>query len=164
MATVTFKGKSVNTVGSLPAVGSTAPDARLTAATLEDKALGQYTGNLVLNIFLSIDTPVCATSVRSFIQKAAARPNTTVLNISADLPFALSRFCGAAGIANAVTLSTFRSSFADDFGVRITEGPLSDLCARAVVVLDPARRVLYTQQVPELTSEPDYDAALAVLG
>lgn len=164
MTTVTFSGNPVQLKGALPAVGAAAPAFTLTAADLADKTLADFAGKRkVLNIFPSIDTGVCQQSVRTFNQRAAALNNTVVLCISADLPFAQARFCGAEGLDNVVTLSSFRSSFAQDYGVALADGALRGLTARAVVVLDEHDKVLYVGLVPEITQEPDYDAALAVL-
>ncbi len=165
MATVTLKGKPFRTIGELPAVGSTAPVFTLTNASLEDVGLDAFAGKKkVLNIVPSLDTPVCATSTRAFNQKAAGRKDTVVLVISADLPFAQKRFCTTEGIDGVVTLSLIRGkNFAKDYGVLITEGPLAGLCSRAVVVLDARNKVVYTEQVPEIAQEPDYDKALAAL-
>jgi len=165
MATVTLKGKPFQTIGELPAVGSKAPAFTLTNAALEDVGLDAFAGKKkVLNIVPSLDTPVCATSTRAFNQKAAGRKDTVVLVISADLPFAQKRFCAAEGIDGVVTLSLIRGkNFAKDYGVLITEGPLAGLCSRAVVVLDASNKVVYTEQVPEIAQEPDYDKALAAL-
>ena len=163
MAKITFKGSPIHTAGQLPAVGATAPDATLTGMDLADKKLSSIPGKRVLNIFPSIDTGVCATSVRTFNQRAAGKPGVTVLNISLDLPFALKRFCGAEGIEKTLSFSGFRGDFGQQFGVTMTEGPLSGLYSRAIVVLDEGGKVLHAQQVPEIAQEPDYDAALAKL-
>jgi thiol peroxidase len=164
MAEITFRGNPIHTVGDLPAVGSPAPEFTVTGADLGDVSLGDFAGqNLVISIFPSIDTQVCATSVRTFNERAAALEGTTVLNVSADLPFALGRFCGAEGIADVKTASTFRSDFGATYGVKIAEGPLAELMSRAVVVVDGDGVVTYTEQVPEIGQEPDYDAALAAL-
>ena len=163
MAEITLKGNPIQTSGSLPAKGSTAPAFRLTTTSLADVGLEDYEGKKVLNIFPSIDTPVCATSVRRFNEQAAGRDGVTVLNISPDLPFAHGRFCTAEGITDVVNLSTFRSSFADDYDLKIVDGPLAGLCSRAVLVLDEANQVVYSEQVPEIAQEPDYEAALAAL-
>jgi len=163
MAQITLKGNPIHTNGELPAEGTAAPALRLITTDLAEVTLDDYRGKKVLNIFPSLDTPVCAASVRQFNQKAAGREGVTVLNISADLPFAHSRFCVTEGIEGAVNLSTFRSAFAGDYGLEIVDGPLAGLCSRAVVVLDEDNRVLYRQQVPEIAQEPDYDAALAAL-
>lgn len=166
MARITLKGNPINTNGELPKLGSTAPDFKLTAADLSNKSLKDFAGKRkILNIFPSIDTPTCALSVRQFNQRAASLRNTAVLCISADLPFAQKRFCGAEGIANVVTLSMMHDRhFGLDYGVLIQDGPLASLLARAVVVLDEHDRVLHTELVPEIANEPDYEAALKALG
>jgi len=163
MATVTLKGTPFKTAGELPAVGSKAPAFTLTKDDLSDLNLSDLSGRIVLNIFPSIDTPTCATSVRQFNSKAASLDNTTVVCVSKDLPFAMARFCGAEGIENVVVASGFRSSFADDYGLTIKEGPLAELCSRAVVVVGDDGNVLYTEQVAEIADEPDYEKALAAL-
>lgn len=165
MATVTLKGNPIETCGSLPANGSAAPAFTLVKTDLAETGLGQYAGKkLVLNIFPSIDTPTCATSVRKFNQQAADLPNTQVLCVSADLPFALSRFCGAEGIANVATASTFRNpEFGQAYGLTLTTGPLKGLLARAVVVIDEQGKVKHTELVSEIANEPNYEAALAAL-
>ena len=165
MATITLKGNPIETIGELPAVGSKVPDFKLTATDLEDRALSDYTGkNLILSIFPSLDTPVCAASVRKFNSEAASLDNTAVLCISADLPFAHKRFCESDGLDRVYPLSTFRAAqFGKDFGVEITTGPLTGLLSRAVIVVDPEGIVKYVEQVPEIAQDPDYDAALAAL-
>ncbi len=165
MAKITLKGNPINTIGELPKVGSQAPDFKLTATDLSDKTLADFKGNkLVLNIFPSLDTPTCAASVRRFNQLATDMDNTKVLAISADLPFAHSRFCTSEGIENVVNLSTYkRAGFGKDYGVKIIDGPLADLCSRAVVVIDENGKVIYTQQVPEIVDEPNYDEVLEAL-
>jgi thiol peroxidase len=164
MAEITFRGNPIHTVGDLPAVGSPAPAFTLTGLDLSDVTVGDFAGkSLVLNIFPSIDTAVCASSVRTFNEHAAALENTAVLNVSADLPFAMGRFCGAEGIENVQSASVFRSDFGDTYGVKITEGPLAGLMSRAVVVVNGEGVVTYTEQVPEIGQEPDYDSALAAL-
>lgn len=164
MATTAFKGSPVQTIGDLPSKGSSAPDFTLVGNDLGDITGQGFTGRrVVLNIFPSIDTGVCATSVRRFNEIAASLPDTTVVCASADLPFALGRFCGAEGIKNVTVGSAFRSSFGQDYGVTMTDGPLAGLCARSVVVVDEFGKVLYTELVPEITQEPDYDAAVAAL-
>ncbi len=163
MTQITFKGNPLNTVGTLPNKGNVAPKFSLVGLDLRDMELKDFSGKKVLNIFPSIDTPVCATSVRKFNEHAASKPGVVVLNISADLPFAQQRFCGAEGIDKVVMLSSFRSNFATDYGLQIADGPLAGLCSRAVIVLDEQNRVVYTQQVKEIAEEPDYEAALAVL-
>lgn len=165
MGQITFKGDAVATSGDLPATGSAAPAFTLTAGDLSDATLDTYAGKKkVLNVFPSIDTPVCQLSVKAFNEKAAGRDETVVLNISADLPFAQGRFCGAEGLDDAVSLSTFRSSFATDYGLEIADSPLKGLCSRAVIILDADNNVIYSEQVPEVAQEPDYDAAIAALG
>ncbi|WP_273150965.1 thiol peroxidase [Methylophaga thiooxydans] len=163
MATVTLKGTPFKTAGELPAVGSKAPAFTLTKDDLSDLNLSDLSGRIVLNIFPSIDTPTCATSVREFNSKAGSLANTTVVCVSKDLPFAMARFCGAEGIENVVVASAFRSSFAEDYGLTVKEGPLAELCSRAVVVIGDDGNVLYTEQVAEIADEPDYDKALAAL-
>ncbi len=165
MATVTLKGNPIHTSGELPAVGSTAPSFTLTDGDLKDVTLDSYAGkHKVLNIVPSLDTPVCATSTRKFNEKAGAMGNTAVLTISADLPFAMKRFCATEGIKNVVALSMMRGrSFAKDYGVLIVDGPLAGICARAVVVLDASNKVLHAQLVKEIAEEPDYDSVLRVL-
>lgn len=162
MADITLKGNPFHTSGDLPAAGAAAPAFTLVGQDLAEVSLDDHAGKTrVLSIFPSVDTPVCALSVRTFNERAGAMDDVVVLNVSADLPFAQKRFCGAEGIENAVTLSTFRSSFADDYGLRITDGPLAGLCARAVVVVNPDGQIVHSELVPEIAQEPDYDAALA---
>ncbi|MFC7400727.1 thiol peroxidase [Citricoccus sp. GCM10030269] len=161
MATTAFNSTPVNTVGELPSVGSTAPGFELTGSDLSPVTLESLSGRtVVLNIFPSLDTGVCAASVRKFNELAASLENTTVLAVSADLPFAAGRFCSAEGIENVATGSVFRSSFGEDYGVTQADGPMAGLLARAVIVIDPQGTVKYTELVPEITTEPDYDAAL----
>ena len=166
MATVTLKGNPLNTSGELPAVGSQAPDFRLVTKDLADVGLDTYAGKRkLLNIVPSLDTPVCATSTKKFDDYAKDRSDVVMLIISADLPFAQGRFCSAEGLERVVTLSMMRSrNFAKDYGVLIVDGPLAGITARAVVVLDANDKVVYTQLVPEIGQEPDYDAAIAALG
>ena len=165
MAEITLAGNPVHTSGSLPELGTIAPDFSVTGADLGEITRADLAGQrVVLNIFPSLDTAVCATSVRTFNEKAAGLDNTVVLNVSADLPFAHSRFCGAEGIDKAKTGSTFRSDFAQQFGVEMTDGRLQGLLARSVVVLDATGIVIHTELVPEIRQEPDYDAALNALG
>jgi thiol peroxidase len=166
MASVTLKGNPVSIGGNLPSKGQTAPDFSLADAKRNMLSLGDFAGKRkVLNIFPSVDTPTCATSVRTFNKQASSLDNTVVLCISADLPFAQSRFCGAEGIENVTTLSTFRDTakFSKDYGVQIVDSSLAGLTARAVVVLDENNKVLHSQLVSEIADEPDYDAALAAL-
>ncbi len=164
MPQVTLKGNPFQTAGELPSVGTQAPDFELVGQDLSTATLADFAGKKkVLSIFPSVDTPVCAASVRAF-NKIAARTGASVLNISADLPFAFARFCGAEGLDGVESYSTFRGSFAIDYGVLCTDGPLAGLCSRAVIVLDENGKVLYTEQVPEIAQEPNYEAALEALG
>ena len=162
MTKITFKGNLVNKSGTLPKVGERAPKFKLVNSSLEEVRLLDYKGkNVVLNIFPSLDTGVCAASVRKFNKEAGSLDNTVVLGISADLPFAAGRFCSAEGIENVVTLSVFRNDkFAKDYGVLLVDGPMKGLTARAVVVVNPEGKVIYNQMVPEITEEPDYDSAI----
>ena len=166
MSTVTLKGNPVQVDGNFPKAGDKAPAFSLVAKDLSDKTLDAFAGKRkVLNIFPSIDTPTCATSVRRFNEKAASLQDAVVLCISADLPFAQARFCGAEGLDNVVTLSTLRGrEFLRDYGVAIASGPLAGLAARAVVVLDKDDKVVHAEMVGEIAHEPDYDAALKALG
>lgn len=165
MATTALGGNPVNTVGDLPSVGTQAPSISLVAKDLSTISGADLAGTrVVLNIFPSVDTPTCAQSVRVFNERAASMANTTVVCVSADLPFAQSRFCGAEGLDRVVTASTFRGDFGSAFGVALAEGPFAGLLARAVVVLDESGTVLHSQLVPEIANEPDYDAAIAALG
>lgn len=159
MVTVTFKGNEVKTSGQLPAVGTQAPDFKLVGSGLNEISLADFKGKrVVLNIFPSIDTGVCATSVRKFNQWASNQDNTVVICVSKDLPFASSRFCGAEGLEKVITASDFRyNNFATDYGVLMTDGPLAGLMARSVVALDENGKVIYKQLVPEITQEPEYD-------
>ncbi len=165
MATTHLKGNTVNTIGELPSVGSKAPDFILTKNDLSDVNIGNFTGNkIVMNVFPSIDTGVCATSVRKFNDKASKLLNTKVLCISRDLPFAQGRFCGAEGIENVVTLSELRNNaFGEKYGVKIVDGPLAGLFARAIIVVGSSGKVAYTQLVPEITEEPNYEKAIEAL-
>jgi thioredoxin-dependent peroxiredoxin len=164
MAQTALRGNPVNLVGDLPAVGATAPAFSLTADNLSELTPADFAGkSVVLNIFPSIDTAVCATSVRTFNERAAGLDGTVVLCVSADLPFAQKRFCGAEGIDNVKTASTFRSDFGQQYGVTLADGPMAGLLARAVVVLDPSGTVVHSQLVPEIAQEPDYDAALGAI-
>lgn len=164
MAQITLKGNPINTSGDLPEVGSDTPGFTLVATDLSEKSLSDYAGKtLVLNIFPSVDTPVCAAGVRAFNEKAAD-VDAVVLCISADLPFAQSRFCGAEGIEGVESLSTFRNAdFGDAYGIRIVDGALAGVLGRAVVVVDGDGKVTYTELVPEIAQEPDYDSALAAI-
>ena len=162
MATTHMKSTPVHTVGELPQVGTPAPDFTLAGADLSPVTLQALRGrHVILNIFPSLDTGVCAASVREFNSRAAGLGDTPILAVSADLPFAAARFCSAEGIDHVRSGSVFRSTFGDDYGVRMTDGPLEGLLARAVVVLDPDGVVRHAQLVPEITAEPDYEAALA---
>ena len=165
MANITLKGNKITTNGELPKIGAHAPDFRLVDASLKDLSLAEFAGKRkVLNIVPSLDTSVCATSTRKFNEKAAALKDTVVLVISADLPFAMKRFCETEGIKNVTPLSLMRSrNFAKDYGVLIQDGPLEGITARAVVVLDKNNKVLHAQLVPEIATEPDYEKALAAL-
>jgi thiol peroxidase len=164
MANTAFKGTPVQTIGDLPAQGAAAPDFTLTGADLSDVASADLAGRrVVLNIFPSVDTGVCAASVRKFNELAAGLDNATVVCASADLPFALGRFCGAEGLENVVAASTFRSDFAEAYGVKMVDGPLAGLNARSVVVFDADGTVLHSELVSDITVEPDYDAAISAL-
>jgi thiol peroxidase len=165
MAKFLINGQPANTVGELPAKGTNAPDFSLVKSDMGTLSLSELKGKkLILNIFTSLDTSTCATSVRKFNQLAAGRDNVTVLAISKDLPFAHRRFCTTEGITNVVTLSGFRDwDFGKSYGIEIADGKLAGLYTRSIVVLDENHRVVYTQLVPEHGSEPDYDAALAAV-
>lgn len=165
MAKITFKGNTVNTSGNLPSKGSKAPDFTLVKSDLSSLSLRDLHGKkVVLNIFPSLDTSVCATSVRKFNQLAAGMKNTQVLAISKDLPFAHGRFCSTEGITNVTTLSGFRdTAFGKAYGVDTLDGPLAGLYARSIVVIDETGKVIYTELVPETTHEPDYDSAVRAL-
>lgn len=163
MAQITLKGNPINTVGELPAVGAPAPAFTLVGGDLGAVGSDQYSGKaVVLNIFPSVDTGVCAASVRTFNERAAAT-GATVLNVSKDLPFAQARFCGAEGIENVASASAFRDSFGEDYGVTLVDGPMAGLLGRAVVVIGADGNVAYTELVPEIAQEPNYDAALAAV-
>lgn len=161
MAQITLRGNPINTVGELPAIGSPAPGFSLTGTDLGTVSDEQFRGKpLLLNIFPSVDTPVCASSVRTFNEHATAN-GLTVVCVSKDLPFAQKRFCGAEGVENVVTASAFRDGFGEDYGVTIVDGPMAGLLARAVVVVGANGDVLYSELVPEIAQEPDYEAAVA---
>ncbi len=166
MAQVTLKGTPVNTNGALPAVGSVAPDFSLVDGDLNNITLASYAGKKkILNIVPSLDTPVCATSTKVFNERIAGRNDAVALIISADLPFAQKRFCSDSKLSNVIPLAMMRSrNFAKDYGVLLTDGPLAGITTRAVVVLDEKNKVLYTQLVPDITQEPNYDAALKAIG
>lgn len=165
MTKITLKGKETKTMGKLPKVGKKAPGFKLIKNDLTTASLKDFKGSkILLNITPSLDTGVCATSLRKFNEAAAGVENSVIINVSRDLPFAQARFCGAEGIEKAMTLSDFRSGkFGKKYGVTIKTGPLKGLHSRAVVVIDEKGKVLYTEQVPEITQEPNYEAALAAL-
>ncbi len=165
MASVTLDGNKTRTSGELPLKGTKAPDFNLVAKDLTEKSLHDYTGStLILNIFPSIETGTCSTSVRKFNEKASALPNVIVLCISRDLPFAQTRFCGAEGIENVVMLSDYKTgAFGKSYGLEITEGIFDALHSRCVVIIDPNGNISYTEQVQEIANEPNYDAALKAL-
>jgi len=161
MATITLGGNQIHTAGALPAVGSKAPDFKLTGKDLADLSLKDFAGKKkILNIVPSLDTGVCAASERRFNQEAGNLKDTVVVTISADLPFAQSRFCESEGLKNVVNLSTMRSTFGKDYGVQIVDGPIAGLMSRAVVVIDTNDTIVYTEQVGEIKTEPNYAAAL----
>ncbi|WP_353508129.1 thiol peroxidase [Intrasporangium sp.] len=162
MATTALRGTPVETIGDLPTVGDVAPEFVLAGADLSDLPL-QHGTRVVLNIFPSIDTGVCAQSVRRFNEIASTLENTHVICASEDLPFALKRFCGAEGLENVIAASSFRSTFGEDYGVTLAEGSMRGLLARSVVVIDEEGTVLHTELVPDISQEPDYDAAIAAL-
>lgn len=166
MASITLGGNPVNTVGNLPEIGNKAPEFYLTNTDMASKKLEDYTGKkVVMNIFPSVDTGVCATSVRKFNEKAASLNNTVVLCISRDLPFAQKRFCGAEGISNVEMLSDFKdASFGMNYGILMEDGKFAKLHARSIVVLNETGNVIHTELVPEIAQEPNYDAVYAVLG
>lgn len=165
MADTALRGTPVHTVGDLPRVGSATPSFVLTKNDLSELTSGDYSGTrVVLNIFPSIDTAVCATSVRKFNELASGLHNTVVLCVSADLPYAQGRFCGAEGLGNVITASSFRSEFGTAYGVTLADSKMSGLLARAVVVLDEHGIVVHHQLVPDIVHEPDYDAAIKSLG
>lgn len=164
MADITLKGNPVHTIASLPELGLTVKDFALVNDKLEVKTLSDYDGRKkIFNIFPSIDTGICAASARKFNEKAGALENTVVINVSKDLPFALDRFCAAEGLDHVETLSDFRGTFGDDYGVILIDSPMKGLLSRAVIVTDEKGKVIYTEQVPEIAQEPDYDKALAAL-
>ena len=164
MATITFQGKPLNTSADLPAVGTTAPDFSLVSGQLKDLSLADFSGKRkILSIVPSLDTPTCAASTRIFNQKADSLENTVVLVVSADLPFAQGRFCEAEGLKDVIPLSTFRSNFSEEYGVKIVDTILAGLTARAIVIIDEQDQVIYTELVSEVADEPDYESALAAL-
>jgi thiol peroxidase len=164
MSTITLKGNAVNTIGTLPEVGSLLKDFTLVKDDLSEKSLSDYKGRkIVLNIFPSIDTGICAASARKFNEEASTLDNTVVINVSKDLPFALKRFCAAEGLDNVENLSDFRGSFGTDYGVTLADSGMKGLLSRAVVVANEEGQIVYTEQVPEIAQEPNYEAALAAL-
>lgn len=165
MAEITLGGNPIHTLGELPAVGTKAPDFSLTANDLSVKRLTDFSGKkVILNIFPSLDTSTCATSVRTFNEKASSLDNTIVICVSRDLPFAQSRFCGAEGLKNVITLSDFANgSFGKDYALEITDGPMAYLHSRAIVVIDENGTISYTEQVGEIADEPNYEAAISSL-
>ena len=165
MATVTLKGTAFHTYGDLPSVGTSAPSFSLVKTDLSETTLNEFAGkNVILNIFPSLDTPTCAMSVRRFNADASAKPNTSVLCISMDLPFAAARFCSTEGLARVIPASAFRAAeFGRQYGVLLTDGPLAGLLARAVLVISESGKVIHTELVPEIVNEPNYDAALSAL-
>ena len=165
MATITLQGNTIHTLGDLPKIGTKAPDFKLAAKDLSVKTLSDFSGKkVVLNIFPSIDTPTCATSVRKFNEQASTLDNTVILCISRDLPFAQNRFCGAEGLENVVTLSDFANgSFGKNYALEITDGPLANLHSRAIVVVNENGIVTHTEQVGEIADEPNYEAAIESL-
>ncbi len=165
MAVLTLQGNEINTNGELPKVGSNAPDFMLVNSEMEDVSLTNYQGKKkLLSIVPSLDTPVCATSTKKFDKLAKEKLDTVFITISADLPFAASRFCKTESVSNVITLSMMRSrNFAKDYGVLITDGPLAGITARAIIVLNETNEVIYSELVSEIANEPDYDAALALL-
>ncbi len=165
MATINFKGNPIQTQGDFPQIGDQAPDLKLVLADLSEATLENFKGkNVVFNIFPSIDTAVCALQLKTFSQKAGQRDDVVMLVASMDLPFALNRFCAAEGVANAVTASDFRyHSLAENYGVKMTQGPLAGLYARATLVMNSAHQVVYSELVDDVVNEPNYDAAMASL-
>jgi len=164
MAVITLQGNPINTIGNLPEVGTKIKDFKLAGADLSVKTLADFPGKLVLNIFPSLDTSTCASSVRKFNEIASKHSDYTVLCISRDLPFAQARFCGAEGLEKVITLSDFRTGdFGKDFGLRVIEGPMDGLNSRCVIIVDESHTVTYTQQVAEVTVEPNYDEVIAAL-
>ncbi len=161
MATITFQGKPLNTSGELPAVGTTAPDFSLVSGKLQNVSLSSYKGKTkIVSIVPSLDTPTCAASTRIFNQKSGNLENTVVLVVSADLPFAQGRFCESEGLKDVIPLSSFRSNFAEDYGVKIVDTILAGLTTRAIVIIDADNKVIYTELVAEVADEPDYESAL----
>lgn len=164
MADITLHGNAVHTIGNLPEVGSSVKNFDLINVDLQSKSNNDFSNKrIIFNIFPSIDTGICAASARKFNEEASSLDNTVVINVSRDLPFALSRFCAAEGLKNVETLSDFRGSFGEDYGVTMTDSPMQGLLSRAVIVADENGKVIYTEQVPEIAQEPNYDNALNAL-
>lgn len=164
MADITFKGNPIHSIGSLPEVGSLIKDFALVNDKLEEKNRADYEGKKkIFNIFPSIDTGICAASARKFNEEAGTLENTVVINISKDLPFALGRFCAAEGLNHVESLSDFRGTFGDDYGVTLVDSPMQGLLSRAVIVADETGKVIYTEQIPEIAQEPHYENALNAL-
>ena len=164
MADITLHGNAVHTIGNLPEVGSSLKNFDLINVDLQSKSNNDFSNKrIIFNIFPSIDTGICAASARKFNEEASSLDNTVVINVSRDLPFALSRFCAAEGLKNVETLSDFRGSFGEDYGVTMTDSPMQGLLSRAVIVADENGKVIYTEQVPEIAQEPNYDNALNAL-
>lgn len=164
MATITLQGNPFQTNGELPSINTTAPNFSLRTVELGTISLADFSGSkVILNIFPSVDTGTCATSVRTFNKTASELKDTKVICVSRDLPFAHARFCGAEGIENVISVSDISGDFAADYGLQITEGPLEGLCSRSIVVLDEKGSVIYTEQVPETVDEPNYEAAINAL-
>lgn len=164
MADITLHGNAVHTIGNLPEVGSSIKNFDLINVDLQSKSNNDFSNKrIIFNIFPSIDTGICAASARKFNEGASGLDNTVVINVSRDLPFALSRFCAAEGLKNVETLSDFRGSFGEDYGVTMTDSPMQGLLSRAVIVADENGKVIYTEQVPEIAQEPNYDNALNAL-
>ena len=164
MADITLHGNAVHTVGNLPEVGSTIKDFKLVNVELKEQTNNDFSGKKkIFNIFPSIDTGVCQAAARKFNEEASGLDNAVVINVSKDLPFALNRFCAAEGLDNVVSLSDYRGSFGDDYGVKISDSPMAGLLSRAVIVTDENGKVLYTEQVPEIAQEPNYGKALDAL-
>ena len=165
METIYFKGNACHTYGLMPRAGKEAPCFTLTSKDLAEVRCTDFPGRkIVLNVFPSLDTPGCAASVRRFNEEAAKRPDVTVIDVSMDLPFAQQRFCAAEGIDNCIVASAFRSPmFGQEYGLQIVDGPLAGLLARAVIIIDEDRKVIYADLVEEITNEPDYEAALSML-
>lgn len=166
MAQITLQGNPIETIGQLPALNSQAPGFTLTRTDLSEASLSDFSGqNVVLNIFVSLDTSICAASVRRFNQELSSLDNTVVLCVSGDLPFAHQRFCEAEGLERVIPVSVFRSpDFGKDYGVTITTGPLTGLLARSIIIIDNEGKIIYTEQVPEIAQDPDFNAALKALG